>query len=756
MKYIRNRNQFNGTSKIFEEANEQIYDGTWEDTFVGRFFSFLGRKVKHKIKKGGLNKLLKNLEKELEKITFIDQIENENENVQYYQVYQNIVRLKSYIRNVNPFSLDEFKDNLEEYIEFHEEKYNSDLPSKVINAHKEVKDGMEEILSFVNSLDNVSESLILEYLTDEGKKLNILPVGEIISEFWRKPIQRGDDVTLSIIKLTGNQKGYEKYKSDIKETLSNLRKELNNNIKYIKNDKIKELSTKLLNLLSSVSYDDYSTFGNVFEKEIKPLIEKILNIHDKYHKRKGIEDDIKEDDNKTLLRWYSKRKDQEVDGYTKQSGIKNILNDNGEILLNKWKELVASSEENPKEYSIKPFDGGVINFSTFDNTVRRGDLLQIGRVKVNGIEEGSGSESGLESPLAKKIKEKIDEVFSNDKVYREKMQISDSKLKEIHKTLKSKKEDQKNVVDPITILRIFNRSYNSFSITKEEYDDLSNRYSPKVASRKKSRYEVVGDTARDKKLFREWNDGVLSILQQYGDLLNNPTKKFIISMLDSNKMFGGAGSQAKLLSDHFDVPLDDAKKKVKSSIKESPGRHRIRMTEDKTIKFTSVKNVEINTDAIRRIPFILDVVLQSEGERGKQEKITCYPLSANKGKDVSSIKVKFTLGDDYGFIKNYMQGIPVEFDTGSLEDLGMSGDDDTPVYVGKILSDNEFIEKGSNTYKLSEIERLKDGKGLKDKIFDVKEIYMILGGKDEGLYRLPSLNKEMKKAIEDSPNDKLI
>ena len=761
MKYIRNRNQFKTTDELFEAApSEQLYDGTWEDTFVGMFFSFLGKKVKSKMKSGGLNKLLKQIEKELEKITFIDEIENDNKSVQYYQVYQNIVRLKSSIRN-DSFTIDDLKENLEEYIKFHDNKNDSDLPDKVKNAHKEVKNGMEDILSFINNLDGVSESLILEmsYINDKGIEEGLEPIGTMIQHYFNKPMKQGDDVTLKNIKLTGNQKGYKEYIKDIKTTLSNIKNGLSKEIKYIGDDKITKLAEELFEKLSSVSYNDYSTFSNSFEKEIRPLIMKIMKIHGNYFEMKGLEDDVKEDKNRILLKWHSKKNNETKVGFTVIKSMVDILSDDGKILLDKWKELVESSKKSPKDYYIKSIGGGNINFDMFDNIVKSGNLKQIGDVKVNGIEEDRSVDydtedtSNIDESLMKNIKEKVDGVFTNDAIYKEKMQISDSELKEVHETLKSKKEDQKNVVDPITILRIFNRAYNSFSITKEEYNNLSSRYSAKVASKKKATYELIGDTARDKKLFQEWNDGILALLQQYGDLLNKPTKKFIIEMLDDNNLFGNRGGQAKLLSKYFDVPLDDAKSQIKNGMKETPGEHKVRSTEDNDIKFSTVTNIEMNTDKIRRIPFIMEVLLKT----GESEMMTIYPLKANKNKsNVSNMKVKYTIGDDYGFIKNYMKGINVNLNDKNLkDDLGMNDKDETPVYLGALLSDNGFIEK-SNKYKLTEISKLIDDEGIDNKTIEVKEIFMLLGEKDEGIYRLPSLNKDMKKAIDESPNDKLI
>ena len=750
MKYIRNRNQFRNTERIFEESpSEKIYDGTWEDTFVGRFFSFLGRKAIYKIKKGGLNKLLKQLENELEKITFINEIESDSEPVQFYRVYQNIVLIKNYIKNSDNFNTTELKEMLESAIEEHEEKSKGDLlPNRVKTAHTEVKSGLVDMLNYVESLQNslVSESLILEFLTDEGKEKGYLYPGEILAEAWRKPIK--GDVKLSKLKLTGNQKGYQEYKDEIKQRFKELNSNLKDVIPYTK-EEVRGDFKKLIDLLSEASFDDYSSFSNDFDKNINPMVNNLITKHNKYlkelgskdarkEKKKSLIEDIKKDPNKILLKWVN-NKGNEIIGYTTNKSIFDIIKDN-EIDLDSWDDI--KEDENTK---VKVAGGGDINFFQLDNTIKRGDLMKVGDIDIKSTSKSSPD-------VREKIDEKMDSIFQNDKEYKNFMEISDDELKEVHRKLKSKKEDQKNVVDPITILKIFNRAYNSFSISKEEYNNFSDRYSPKVASRKKSRYEVIGDTARDKKLFQEWNDGVLSVLQQYGDLLNKPTKQFIIEMLDDNNLFGNRGGQAKLLSKYFDVPLDDATKKTKKEIKERPGEHQVRITDDTNIKFTSVKNIEMNTDKIRRIPFIMEVLFQT----GERKMMTVYPLSASKSRDISNLKVKFTIGKDYGFIKNYMKGMNVNLNEENLtEELNMNSDDHTPVNVGKILSDNGFIEK-NNQYKITEILKLSDNEGIGDKTIEVKEIYMLLGEKDEGIYRLPSLNNEMKKSIEESQNDKLI
>lgn len=748
MKYIRNRNQFKTSHKLFEQSgSEKIYDGSWEDTFVGRFFSFLGRKITHKMKKGGLNKLLKQLENEFEKITFVSEIENESQPAQFYRVYQNIVMIKSYIKNSNNFNTTELKEMVESAIEEHEKSSeNEKLPSKVKKAHTEVKDGMEELLNFINNnQESLNEGLILEFLTDQGKDKGYLYPGEILAESWMKPIK--GDVKLSKLKLTGNQKGYKEYKNEIRDRFKELSRNLREVIPYTK-EEIKPDFIKLINLLSEASFDDFSSFANDFDKNINPLVEILISKHNNYLKDLSKKDskkdkkdklikDIKNDPDKVLLKWVNK-KGIVVVGWTENKDILNIINDNNEIDISSWNDV--KENENSK---VKVINGGDISFFQLDNTIKRGDFIQIGDVTIKS--------SKTSSKLRDNINKKVDEIFPNDQDYKNFMQISDSELEEVHQKLLSKKEDQKNVVDPITILKIFNRAYNSFSITKEEYDSFSEKYSKKVAGRKKSRFEVIGDTARDKKLFQEWNDGVLSLLQQYGDLLNKPTKQFIIEMLDDNKLFGNRGGQSKLLSKYFNVPLDDATKKV-NKIKDSPGEHRVRVTEDNSIKFQSVKNIEMNTDKIRRIPFIMEVVLDD----GTRTMITIYPLSASKSKDISNIKVKFVIGKDYGFIKNYMKGINVNLNEENLKDeLKMNSDDTTPVHIGKILSDNGFIEK-NNSYKLTEIRKLKDDEGISDKNIDVYQIYMLLGEKDEGMYRLPSLNDEMKKSIKDSENDSFV
>ena len=114
MKYIKNRDQFNTVGIITEAGGNpanQLYDGTWEDTFIGNFFSFIGRKITNKAKKGKLNRLLNQLQRELEKSQF-KTIEQEPI-AQQYDVYQSIVILKSYVKNSPNFEKDEFLRELD-------------------------------------------------------------------------------------------------------------------------------------------------------------------------------------------------------------------------------------------------------------------------------------------------------------------------------------------------------------------------------------------------------------------------------------------------------------------------------------------------------------------------------------------------------------------------------------------------------------------------------------------------------------------
>lgn len=743
MKYIRNRNQFNNL--ILEQAPaNQIYDGTWEDTFVGRFFSFLGKKVIHKMKKGGLKKLLNNMQRELEKSQF-KTVESEPI-IQRYQVYQNIAIVKSYIKTSDDFNIEDLTEYVDIAIEEHREQSdNIDLPDSIRKAHSKVLKGFEDILKYINSLESINESL-----TPEGEAKNLTHPGEIVSELFTKPFS--GDVKLSSLKLTGNQKGYDKYKSGIKNTLLSLAKSLTEIRPYISDKEEKESILKLIDLIKGASFDDYASFGHDFDKNIKPLANNIIKNHINYLNKLHMEDTIKEDDSKIYVKWMSSKGDTN-EGYGDKKVLSHIVNDDGTINLEKWEDVLKiSNGSDDNKFKIFPTNSNSgTHLLDYDQIIKDGRFKQIGDVEIVEKSEEVSKEEDTEDndDIRQKIDEKMDSIFSQDEVYKKEMTVSENEMKDIQNKMKTKTENQKDVVDPIAILRIFNRAYNSFSITKEEYNDLSNKYRPRVASQKKAQYEIIENSARDKKLFREWNDGVLSMLQQYGEYLNKTTKKFIITMLDDNHLFGNKGAQAKLLSEYFEIPLEDSKSKLKDI--DRPAEHKVRMTEDNIIEFKSVKDIEMNTDKIRRIPFVLEVLIN-----GRREKLTAYPLNANKSKSgISSLKVKYTIGEDFGFLRNYMEGIDKDFNTKTLTDIGMVDNNDTPIFVGNFLSDNGVLQK-NNEYKLTEINRLSDNSGSDDIRMEINEIYMLLGRSDEGMYRLPTLNDKMKKTIRSSKYDNLI
>jgi len=748
MKYIRNREQFRYTEVLLEEApSNQIYDGTWEDTFIGRFFSFLGRKVTHKMKKGRLNKLLNQMQRELEKSQF-KTIEGEPL-VQTYQVYQNIVIIKSYIKNSNDFNKDDLISYLDMAIDEHtEQSENESLPTKIREAHTKVLKGMKEVLDYTNSLlSNVNESSNPNNVIDAS--------AEIVDRFFDNTFQQltGNGGAVKLSTYQPSVTGYKSSENIIRSIISDLISDISSIAGNNSNTELAKKEKEFLKDIKDIPYDDYASFSNYWSRKIIPMVNEIKILVEKERKssiNSNKEDSIRKsiegltDDTNVYIKWYSDRKKDNKYGYISKDIASKIL-DNDTIDMEKWDEI--KDDPSNKIIYIKTENGGAKKVSTQLSMFNPKNFIQIGDVIVK--HKGDDDKDDVNDDFRINVEDKMDEVFPNDSEYKRQMTISKTEMDDLQSKMKSKVEDQKDVVDPIAILKIFNRAYNSFTITKEEFNDLSNKYSPRVASRKKAEYELIGDSAREKKLFQEWNDGVLSMLQQYGDFLSSHTKKFIIKMLDDNHLFGNNGAQAKLLSEYFNVPLDDIKKGMKDTNK--PGEHRSRITEDNTVKFSSVNNVEMNTDKIRRVPFIMEIV----NGNGERKMMSVFPITANKGRDSSSLKVKYSSGNDYGFLLNYMQGINVDLDTGLLEDMGMNGEDNSPVYTADFISDNGFLEKNKR-YKLTNIRRVTDDKGYGDENVEISKIFMLLGAKDEGLYRLPSLNDKMKQAINASKNDKLI
>ncbi|CAG7580177.1 MAG: hypothetical protein SLAVMIC_00285 [uncultured marine phage] len=746
MKYIKNREQYLINQKVVEQATDQLYDGTWEDTFIGKFFSFLGRKVVHKMKKGKLNKLLEQLQRELEKSQF--KTLEEEPIAQRYDVYQSIVMIKSYLKTDSDFSKEELIGFLEEAITHHtEQSENEVLPMEIRNAHVKVKDGFEEVLNYSSSLGSVNESVMRDDI--DAEMMDAYP--EIVDRFFDSTFQDlvGQGGSVKLGTYNPSVSGYEKAKEIIRTIIKDLSDDIKRTAGKAEDPDLAKKEKVFLDVINNIPYDDYASFSKFWTKEVLPLAKEIKtlgerssreirsgNVHDQ--NKSFIDNILSGDDSKVYVKWNGS-KGQDLQGYANKQQMVSLL-DGEKINMEQWD--ILSEDENARITSVT----GENNKKTQYHIGRLdpNKISQIGDIELEKPEK-----SDLDDEYRRNMEDKMDEVFANDQEYKKEMTISKEEMEDLHETMVSKVEDQKNVVDPIAILRIFNRAYNSFSISKDEYDQLSSRYSPKVGARKKARYELLDNSARDKKLFREWNDGVLALLQQYGDYISNHTKKFIITMLDDNKLFGNRGAQAVLLSEYFDVPLDDAKSKLKDT--DSPGEHRARLTEDEVVKFSSVNNVEMNSDKIRRVPFILEVV----NEQGDRKKMSVFPMSANKGRDTSSLSVKYSSGDDYGFIKNYMEGINVELDTGQLEEMGMNDSDNEPVYSADFLSDNGFLEKG-NKYRMTKIHRVSDDKGYEDTRVLIDKIYMLLGSQDEGLYRLPSLNDKMKKAINNSPHDKLI
>ena len=751
MKYIRNRNQFRNTEKIFEEApSEQIYDGTWEDTFVGRFFSFLGRKAIYKIKKGGLNKLLKQLEGYLEEITFLNKAENESEEIQYYKLYQYIAVIKSYIKNSKDVSIDELTDKVEKAVEEHDKSSkNKDLSDKFRKAHLEIKNKFQNFLNYIKDID--TENISERYSSPLGKKSGEIEPGDALIQ---KMLLKGD-LNLLNISLIGNQSRYKESIREIKNKLLEIKDIFEKKLKldYI-DEKVKGEYEEFVNLVKNAPFNDYSSFSKLYDKEIVPKIKELLKIQEKHDEV----EEIKKDPNKILIKWINS-KGKKIVGYTEDKNILEIIGGNNKIDIDTFN---ASKEdfEKSKIFIIIP-NRRQIMISNLGDIIKRNDIIQIGDTKIEGVyssegditdndeveefeEETDETDDTIKGSIKEDINQKIDEIFTNDEEYKKYMDISDETLEKFRDSIKAKKEDQRNVVDPINILKVFNRAYNSMTITKEDYNDLSSRYSPKVASRKKARYELIGDTARNKKLFQEWNDGVLSLLQQYGDLLNKPTKQFIVEMLDSNNLFNDGG-QAKLLSKYFDIPIDKAKSRVSNiNIDDSPSKHSVEETEDKKITFIKGKNMELNNTKTPRLPFIIKARID-----GNSEFLTIYPL---KAKTEGQLLFKFSRGNDYGFLKKYLENSDKEF---VKPNIYISDDNKSDVYFGHIETNSGFIEPNNN-YTIKDIKNLTNRKSVDNIQFNPIEFYVLAGENDKKVFKLPKMTDTLKSKISSDSRDSLI
>lgn len=542
MKWIKSR-------KIFERAEkEQLYDGTWGDTYIGQLFGWIGRRIISKIASKRIEKLVDKLNnvvnnKPLEEFVATDS------DVVNSTPYIKIIELKDYVYT-DGFNLEIFKDLLEDSIKYHEEiitrEYIKEKPA-ILAQHQDI---LAKMKSIRNEFESITESLILENKESDPIEM----VNDILIHFKDKPLMSGKTDTLSTVDI-GTQGRYEEHIENIRaviEDMQNMLKKSNyKKSKYISSEKKKELSDFIEYLYPPIkggkmNWDNPGAIRAALRKVNEKITDFLNTFGEKLKsvdKKEKVVDIKKSIENKigpiVEIKWVNKKGDL-VKGWSTEKWLE-VLDENANIDV----EKVLNNQEAFKIYHKGKKDEQYAGFAPTESMIK--NIKKIADIEIKKDEN---------IKYQHKAKKLLDEKFPNDSTYIEAIQKANNKKEEIKSKIDS---DIIKEVDPIEVLKIFNQAFNMYTIPKEEYDGFSERFSSKVASRKRRNYKVENDVAINRKLFKKWNDSVLDWLKLNPNLDKN-IKKFVIEMMDNHQMFnrgsGQTGMQAKLLASIFGVQLN--------------------------------------------------------------------------------------------------------------------------------------------------------------------------------------------------------
>ena len=306
MKYIRKREDFHRYNvSINEDGSDKIYDGTWQDTLVGRLLSFGGNIINQKVKGYRIGRHLNKLKEEVGNIN--KKKLEQDDRFSEVMLYQSISQFIDYINDESSdFTIDTILDNIDITI--------SNLDTEYKNKSTEFlrKDILNKFEQLKSEFENINESYIKESLNQEGIDKNLDEISDIIDMYTGKRFKGMDNVNIDNLHLTGNNKVYDKLINDIKATLDEMNSKLRQTLPYIENEELKTKTSDLIRYISKLPYGDYKSFSKIFDKDLKSKFKDIItisgNLYDDNIRKEASEkiksklSEIRNSDNHTLLK----------------------------------------------------------------------------------------------------------------------------------------------------------------------------------------------------------------------------------------------------------------------------------------------------------------------------------------------------------------------------------------------------------------------------------------------------------------------
>ncbi len=389
-------------------------------------------------------------------------------------------------------------------------------------------------------------------------------------------------------------------------------------------------------------------------------------------------------------------------------------------------------------------EGTVSNYETQQQKVSEVGSLWVdyaaggsGEVKniLDNIKTKDGKEWKKEESVDR-AKLLFDNLFPNDKDYERELKISEREKKDLLDTIEHKAKSDKTLINPLQVMKIFNNAH--YKYTVDNYNAIPDgsqgstlQGKGKGVNKRKNYQQMPDGSGRHVALFKQWNEGVIDLLQQYGDYIPDKLKKFIINVLNDNTIFGKGGAQAKLLADYFGIKVDidelgigeggrgavAGKKTTKTDIYIN--------TNDATGVFKKPESgaLQLKKENFEKVPFIM-----KGNQRGQEPTAyVCYYM----GTVGNLVLFKFKT-NNLDFLNNYKR------DDQQLAEQQFQGAPGTEVRYGAIpipKGANKDLKIGSETpIWFTDINLQGDVEGPGN--FGIDDLFYLQGEKDGGVMRL--------------------
>jgi len=617
MKHIKNRDQFLIKNKLIVKTNEEASfqnDTKWDDTGVGKLFNSFFRLVKFAYKKSTMP--IKALEKELNKSIIDSMPEDIKEIGPLKSMYSMVYRTANNILNREPN-----KDEVDNTIETLNEN-NVSLDDTLIDA--KIK------------LEKVSEMFDKVSLDDlHGNTDDVDSEADVENEPKEEPKEVEDGEYI--------------YKPDT--TITYLNKDNMKKVAVVRDqtgasDESVLIMPSAFVLKSSIidrgDGNPSKEFVSLEKNAIKNLfsidIEKELLVE---NESMSILAKERAKNLKNSLISISKR----ISNKSIRNRLSTIINNIKSNMNNLTKDVIDRINKDFEE--VKANAKSVYNISDSYSYI---------------IEKTTYT-------LTEDVKDAMASVFTGDEIkkYEKESLISNADNKNMEKSYAEKLKEAN--FNPLNIVKIFNKARDKYTITRDHYEK-------NVIDRRKNRYESTKDDRyRNRKLFNQWNDGVLSLIgdekykKYFSTKQGKAVSEFIIDMLDDDKAFS-SGHQSALIKKLFGIDVKIKNEFGTSSDSgsgsgiDSYGDGDKKSDIDKSISFKRVRGHDIKSGNAFKIVCNIknkntlgdsNILLKSDVSKDGLSTLYCY---ATKG---VNNKIHYKVSDD-NFIENYVKGYKKVYD----------------------------------------------------------------------------------------------